>query len=141
MLTETDDYDALIRDFRWDIPARFNLATACCDRHADGTGRLALIYVDEDGGTSRTSFDDIGVVPGRSENSVEKQRRDPPCGPIQGSPFGEQAIVRPILHVNSPEATLSAGGDCLDLMHRRPVGSESRRLHSLHRIDWRKGYG
>jgi len=33
------------------------LATACCDRvTADGTGRLALIYVDEDGGTSRTSF-------------------------------------------------------------------------------------
>ena len=38
---------------------RFNMATACCDRHADGTGRLALIYVDEDGGTTRTSFDEI----------------------------------------------------------------------------------
>ena len=51
MLTETSSYDNLTRDFRWDIPARFNLATACCDRHADGTARLALIYVDEDGGT------------------------------------------------------------------------------------------
>ena len=51
MLTETTDYDALYRDFRWDIPARFNIATACCDRHADGSNRLALIYVDEDGGT------------------------------------------------------------------------------------------
>ena len=50
MLTETTDYDTLYRDFRWEIPARFNIATACCDRHADGTGRLALIYVDEDGG-------------------------------------------------------------------------------------------
>src|SRR5580692_7141570 len=53
MLTETTDYDALYRNFRWDIPARFNLASVCCDRHADGTGRLALIYVDEDGGMSR----------------------------------------------------------------------------------------
>ena len=52
MLTETTDYDALYRDFRWDIPARFNIATACCDRHADGADRLALIYVDEDGGAS-----------------------------------------------------------------------------------------
>ena len=38
MLTETTDYETLYRDFRWDIPARFNIATACCDRHADGTG-------------------------------------------------------------------------------------------------------
>ena len=37
MLTETADYETLYRDFRWDIPARFNIATACCDRHADGS--------------------------------------------------------------------------------------------------------
>ena len=41
------------------FPTRFNMATACCDRHADGTGRLALIYVDEDGATTRTSFDEV----------------------------------------------------------------------------------
>ena len=51
MLTEATDYDELYRNFRWDIPARFNIATACCDRYADGSGRLALIYVDEDGGS------------------------------------------------------------------------------------------
>ncbi len=43
MLSETSSYENLARDFRWDVPARFNMATACCDRHADGTGRLALI--------------------------------------------------------------------------------------------------
>ena len=52
MLKEAATYDELTRNFRWDVPARFNMATACCDRHADGTGRLALIYVDEDGGTT-----------------------------------------------------------------------------------------
>ena len=51
MLTEAASYDELYRNFRWDIPDRFNMATACCDRHADGTGRLALVYVDEDGAT------------------------------------------------------------------------------------------
>ena len=59
MLTEASTYDELYRNFRWDIPERFNMATACCDRHADGTGRLALVYVDEDGGTTRTSFDEV----------------------------------------------------------------------------------
>ena len=51
MLTEAATYDELYRNFRWDIPSRFNIATYCCDRHADGTGRLALVYVDEDGGS------------------------------------------------------------------------------------------
>ena len=26
MLTETDSYEELCRDFRWDIPARFNMS-------------------------------------------------------------------------------------------------------------------
>ena len=38
MLTEAATYDELYRNFRWDIPARFNMATACCDRYADGSG-------------------------------------------------------------------------------------------------------
>ena len=36
MLTEASDYETLYRNFRWDIPDRFNIATVCCDRHADG---------------------------------------------------------------------------------------------------------
>src|SRR5579862_263339 len=68
MLTETNDYDKLCREFRWQIPARFNLATACCDRHADGSGKLALIYVDEDGSSRRTSFDDLAAMSRRFAN-------------------------------------------------------------------------
>ena len=59
MLTETSDYKTLYGNFRWDIPARFNIATACCDRYADGSNRVALIYVDEDGKETRTSFDEM----------------------------------------------------------------------------------
>jgi acetyl-CoA synthetase len=68
MLTETDDYDKLCREFRWEIPARFNLAIACCDRYADGSGRLALIYVDEDGTSRRTSFDELTELSRRFAN-------------------------------------------------------------------------
>src|SRR6266576_251065 len=62
MLTEASNYDELYRNFRWDIPAHFNIAAACCDRHADGSGRLALIYVDELGQTRRTTFDEVAEL-------------------------------------------------------------------------------
>ena len=68
MLTEAKTYDELYRNFRWDIPARFNIATACCDRHADGSGRLALVYVDEDGSVTRTSFDEVADASRRFAN-------------------------------------------------------------------------
>ena len=71
MLIETNDYEKLCRDFRWEIPARFNLATACCDRHADGSNRLALIYVDEDGEAQRTSFDEIAEMSRRFANVLK----------------------------------------------------------------------
>src|SRR5215470_7420656 len=45
MLTEAKTYDELYRNFRWDIPARFNIATACCDRYADGSRRFANVLV------------------------------------------------------------------------------------------------
>ena len=96
MLTETTDYDDLYRDFRWDIPARFNMATACCDRHADGTGRLALIYVDEDGGASRTSFDDISEMSRRFANVLKAD------GLVRGdrvAVFLSQSLEVPIAHL------------------------------------------
>jgi acyl-coenzyme A synthetase/AMP-(fatty) acid ligase len=71
MLTEAATYNELTRNFRWDIPARFNIAEACCDRHADGTGRLALIYVDEIGATTRTSFDEVADASRRFANVLK----------------------------------------------------------------------
>src|SRR6202022_5093653 len=71
MLTEAATYDELYRNFRWDIPARFNIATACCDRYADGSGRLALIYVDEDGAATRTSFDEVAEMSRRFANVLK----------------------------------------------------------------------
>src|SRR6202047_3914231 len=96
MLTETSDYDDLYRAFRWDVPARFNIAHACCDRHADGSGRLALIYVDEDGGTQRNSFDDISDFSRRFANVLKAD------GLARGdrvAVFLSQSLELPIAHM------------------------------------------
>src|SRR3981189_3162815 len=103
MLIETTDYATLYRDFRWDIPARFNIATACCDRHADGSGRLALIYVDEDGGTQCNSFDDISDFSRRFANVLKAD------GLARGdrvAVFLSQSLELPIAHLAAFRAGL-----------------------------------
>ncbi|MES2198336.1 MAG: AMP-binding protein [Pseudomonadota bacterium] len=96
MLTEASDYDTLYRDFRWDIPDRLNLATVCCDRHADGSGRLALIYVDEDGAATRTSFDAVSEFSRRFANVLKAD------GLVRGdrvAVFLSQSLELPIAHL------------------------------------------
>src|SRR6266446_3545003 len=96
MLTEASSYDDLYRNFRWDVPARFNMATACCDRYADGSGRLALIYVDEDGTATRTSFDDVAEMSCRFANVLKAD------GLVRGdrvAVFLSQSLELPIAHL------------------------------------------
>ena len=96
MLTETSDYADLYRNFRWNIPARFNIATACCDRYADGSNRLALIYVDEDKGSSRTSFDELRDLSSRFANVLKAD------GLLRGdrvAVFLSQSLELPIVHL------------------------------------------
>ena len=96
MLTEASDYDTLYRDFRWEIPERLNLATVCCDRHADGSGRLALIYVDEDGAATRTSFDEVAEFSRRFANVLKAD------GLVRGdrvAVFLSQSLELPIAHL------------------------------------------
>jgi acetyl-CoA synthetase len=103
MLTQTNDYDQLCRDFRWEIPARFNLATACCDRHADGAGRLALIYVDEDGSAKRTSFDELASTSRRFANVLKSD------GLVRGDRlalFLSQSLELPLAHLAAFRAGL-----------------------------------
>jgi acetyl-CoA synthetase len=61
------DYADLIARFAWTIPARFNIAEACCDRWADGTGRTALIHLAAEG-VRRWSFDDLHAASCRLAN-------------------------------------------------------------------------
>ena len=57
MLPEGQTIAEIRARFRWRIPERFDIATACCDRWADGSGREALVVVGEDGGRRVWSFD------------------------------------------------------------------------------------
>jgi acetyl-CoA synthetase len=96
MFTETTDYEKLYRDFHWEIPARFNIATACCDRHADGSKRLALIYLDEDGGAQRTSFDELADLSRRFANVLKAD------GLVRGDRvalFLSQSLELPVAHL------------------------------------------
>src|SRR5215468_10779514 len=70
MLRRADSYDAVCRDFRWEIPERFNIGVAACDRHADGSGRLALIYEAPDGTVERFTFDDLKRLSNRCANAL-----------------------------------------------------------------------
>jgi acetyl-CoA synthetase len=96
MLTEASNYDELYRSFRWDIPARFNIATACCDRHADGSGKLALIYLDEAGATTRTTFDQVAEMSRRFANVLQAD------GLVRGdrvAVFLSQSLELPVAHM------------------------------------------
>ena len=57
MLTRQSDYQTLYDGFVWRVPERYNIGVDVCDRHADGTGRRALIFVSETGAVTDYSFD------------------------------------------------------------------------------------
>jgi acetyl-CoA synthetase len=50
-------YEEACRRHVWRIPADYNIAVDICDRHADGTGRRALVWTGEPGETY--SYDDL----------------------------------------------------------------------------------
>src|SRR3981081_1355258 len=96
MLTEVATYDELYRNFRWDIPSRFNIASACCDRHADGTNRLALIYINEEGAAQRTSFDEMRALSSAFANVLKAD------GLVRGdrvAVFLSESLELPIVHL------------------------------------------
>lgn len=72
MLTRTDSYDALVRAFEWRIPERYNIGVDACDKWADGTGRLALVYEARDGALSRYTFDELKALSNQLAHSFER---------------------------------------------------------------------
>lgn len=70
MLERRATYAETVDSFRWRIPERFNIGVACCDRHADGTGKPALIYEDGETGLATISFDDLKRASNRIANML-----------------------------------------------------------------------
>jgi acetyl-CoA synthetase len=70
MKLEGQTYESITADFAWDIPANYNIGVDACDKWADGSGRLALIYEDHDGKATKYSFDQLKSLSDRFANSL-----------------------------------------------------------------------
>ena len=57
VLPQVKDYDSLIRQFRWPVPARYNIGVDVCDRWADKEpGRLAILHARPDGRDEQITY-------------------------------------------------------------------------------------
>jgi acetyl-CoA synthetase len=63
-------YDELHRSWRWDVPAQYNIAQACCGRWAADRSRFALYWEDESGETAKYTFWDIQREANRLSNAL-----------------------------------------------------------------------
>ncbi len=59
MLTRTSSYETLHAGFEWRIPEHYNIGVDVCDKWADGSNRLALVYEHRDGSIVRYGFDEL----------------------------------------------------------------------------------
>ena len=59
MLTRTTSYETLRAGFEWRIAPRYNIGVDACDKWADGTNRLALVYERRDGSVVHYGFDEL----------------------------------------------------------------------------------
>jgi acetyl-CoA synthetase len=70
VLQRGGSYDEVYDSFRWKLPERFNIGVAGCDRYADGSGRLALVYEAPDGAVERFTFDDLKRLSNKCANTL-----------------------------------------------------------------------
>jgi acetyl-CoA synthetase len=66
----TDRYEELYGAFSWQVPARYNIAQACCARWAEDRARFALYWEDESGARAAYSFRDIQLEANRLSNAL-----------------------------------------------------------------------
>jgi hypothetical protein len=70
VLARHSSYEDTFRRFRWSVPHRFNIGIDACDRHADASGRLALVHLRADGRPQPYSFDNIRAASNRLANAL-----------------------------------------------------------------------
>ena len=69
----TDRYVELHRDFRWQVPAEFNLAEVCCARWARATpDAIAIRAEHEDGRRANHSFAELQRAANRLSNALKR---------------------------------------------------------------------
>ena len=65
-------FDKLVDSFSWSIPAKFNVADLVCDRHADGSGAVALIAESDSGEIVRYTFDELRKLSNQLANVFKR---------------------------------------------------------------------
>ena len=65
-----DRYSEICAAYRWDVPARFNIAQACCGRWARERARFAMYWEDESGARSAHTFWDLQQQANRVSNAL-----------------------------------------------------------------------
>jgi acetyl-CoA synthetase len=111
-----DRYAELYRAYRWDVPARYNMAQICCGQWAGDRNRFALYWEDESGATAAHSFWDIQVAANRLSNALAGlgvKRGDrvalvlpqrPETAIAYMAVFQMGAIALPLSHLFGPDA-------------------------------------
>ena len=72
MLTRSGSYETLVAGFAWPIPERYNIGVDACDKWADGSNRLALVYERRDGTVLRYSFDELKALSNQLAHSFAR---------------------------------------------------------------------
>ncbi len=71
LLPDARDYDTLYRQFRWNLPATFNIGVAVCDRWAAvEPGRLALVHARPDGRSDNVTYGWLRDTSNRLANAL-----------------------------------------------------------------------
>ena len=77
------EYEKIVSDFSWEIPANYNIGIDICDRHASAEKlKLAIIYEDKNGKVSNYTFSDIKRLSNKLANLLRS------LGMTQGDRFG-----------------------------------------------------
>ena len=109
-------YEQIHAQFRWDVPARFNMGWDCCGQWAQDRNRFALYWEDESGLEERYAFWDIQQRANRLSNALAAlgvQRGDriaivlpqrPETAIAYIAAFQMGAIAVPLSHLFGPEA-------------------------------------
>ena len=116
MLQPGDSYDEVYGDFRWDIPARYNIGVDICDKWAGRGDRLALIHETAQGAVETYSFDRLKSLSdrfagalrrlgvGRGDRVAILLAQGPETAVVHIAAYKLGAVVMPLFTLFGPDA-------------------------------------